>query len=55
MKLYVSVDTSTLESLEAIDWPLFKDTWDRLRASLKCFKKKGKRTVVRLTVAKGCN
>jgi len=54
-QLYVSVDASTPESLDAIDRPLFKDAWDRLRASLKCLKKKGQRTVARLTVVKGWN
>ncbi len=54
-QLYVSVDASTPETLEAIDRPLFKDAWDRLRTSLKCLKDKGQRTVARLTVVKGWN
>ena len=54
-QLYVSVDASTPETLEAIDRPLFKDAWDRLRKSLKCLKDKGQRTVARLTVVKGWN
>lgn len=54
-QLYVSVDASTPESLEAIDRPLFRDAWDRLRASLSCLKDKGQRTVARLTVVKGWN
>jgi len=54
-QLYVSVDASTPETLEAIDRPLFKDAWDRLRYSLKCLKDKGQRTVARLTVVKGWN
>jgi len=54
-QLYVSVDASTPETLEAIDRPLFKDAWDRLRYSLKSLKNKGQRTVARLTVVKGWN
>ena len=54
-QLYVSVDASTPETLEAIDRPLFKDAWERLRYSLKCLKDKGQRTVARLTVVKGWN
>lgn len=54
-QLYVSVDASTPETLEAIDRPLFKDAWDRLKNSLKCLKDKGQRTVARLTVVKGWN
>ena len=54
-QLYVSVDASTPESLEAIDRPLFKDAWQRLRQSLISLKSKGQRTVARLTVVKGWN
>ena len=54
-QLYVSVDAPTPESLEAIDRPLFRDAWDRLRRSLRCLKDKGQRTVARLTVVKGWN
>ena len=54
-QLYVSVDASTPETLEAVDRPLFKDAWDRLKTSLSCLKNKGQRTVARLTVVKGWN
>ncbi|KAL7547900.1 hypothetical protein ACHAWF_011176 [Thalassiosira exigua] len=54
-QLYVSVDASTPESLEAVDRPLFRDAWDRLKTSLACLKHKGQRTVARLTVVKGWN
>ena len=54
-QLYVSVDAPTPESLEAIDRPLFRDAWDRLRRSLRSLKDKGQRTVARLTVVKGWN
>ena len=54
-QLYVSVDAPTPDSLDAIDRPLFKDAWQRLRRSLKCLKDKGQRTVARLTVVKGWN
>ena len=49
------MDASTPESLEAIDRPLFRDAWDRLKSSLSCLKRKGQRTVARLTVVKGWN
>ncbi|KAK1746966.1 S-adenosyl-L-methionine-dependent tRNA 4-demethylwyosine synthase [Skeletonema marinoi] len=48
-QLYVSVDASTPESLEAVDRPLFKDAWDRLKTSLSCLKNKGQRTVKGVT------
>ena len=51
----MSVDASTPESLEAIDRPLFNDAWERLKSSLTCLKRKGQRTVARLTVVKGWN
>lgn len=54
-QLYVSVDAPTPESLEAVDRPLFNDAWDRLQQSLRCLKRKGQRTVARLTVVKGWN
>jgi len=54
-QLYVSVDASTPETLDAIDRPLFKDAWDRLKQSLRCLKNRGQRTVARLTVVKGWN
>lgn len=54
-QLYVSVDASTPESLEAVDRPLFNDAWERLKTSLSCLKSKGQRTVARLTVVKGWN
>lgn len=49
------MDASTPETLEAVDRPLFKDAWDRLQQSLSCLKRKGQRTVARLTVVKGWN
>ena len=54
-QLYVSVDAPTKESLIAIDRPLFRDAWERLRQSLTSLKDKGQRTVARLTVVKGWN
>ena len=54
-QLYVSVDASTPETLEAIDRPLFSDAWDRLCSSLTSLKNRGQRTVARLTVVKGWN
>ena len=54
-QLYVSVDASTKESLKKIDRPLFKDFWERFLESLAELKKKGQRTVYRLTLVKGWN
>jgi len=54
-QLYVSVDASTKESLKKIDRPLFKDFWGRFLESLAELKKKGQRTVYRLTLVKGWN
>ena len=54
-QLYVSVDASTKESLKKIDRPLFKDFWERFLQSLAELKKKGQRTVYRLTLVKGWN
>ena len=54
-QLYVSVDAPTRDSLIAIDRPLFRDAWDRLKQSLASLKAKGQRTVARLTVVKGWN
>ena len=51
----MSVDASNPESLEAVDRPLFSDAWDRLKSSLSCLRRKGQRTVARLTVVKGWN
>eukprot|EP00090_Calanus_glacialis_P032052 TRINITY_DN53189_c0_g1_i1.p1 TRINITY_DN53189_c0_g1~~TRINITY_DN53189_c0_g1_i1.p1 ORF type:complete len:703 (+),score=234.91 TRINITY_DN53189_c0_g1_i1:66-2174(+) len=54
-QLYVSIDASTKDSLKKIDRPLFKDFWERFLASLHELKKKGQRTVYRLTLVKGWN
>jgi tRNA wybutosine-synthesizing protein 1 len=54
-QLYVSVDAPTPASLDAIDRPLFNDAWERLKRSLTLLKKKGQRTVARLTIVKGWN
>merc|ERR1711871_1851906 len=54
-QLYVSVDAPTEESLKAVDRPLFSDSWERLRQSLRYLKAKQQRTVARLTLVKGFN
>jgi len=54
-QLYVSIDASTKDSLKKIDRPLFKDFWERFLSSLAELKKKGQRTVYRLTLVKGWN
>ena len=54
-QLYVSVDAPNPAQLEAVDRPLFKDAWDRLRRSLSLLRDRGQRTVARLTIVKGWN
>ena len=54
-QLYVSVDAATPETLDAIDRPLFKDAFQRLKRSLKMLRDRGQRTVARLTIVKGWN
>jgi len=54
-QLYVSIDASTKDSLKKIDRPLFKDFWERFLSSLAELRKKGQRTVYRLTLVKGWN
>ena len=54
-QLYVSVDAPTPASLDAIDRPLFKDAWQRLRRSLTLLRDRDQRTVARLTLVKGWN
>ncbi|NXY44710.1 TYW1 synthase, partial [Ceuthmochares aereus] len=54
-QLYVSVDSSTKESLKRIDRPLFKDFWQRFLDSLKALSEKQQRTVYRLTLVKAWN
>jgi len=54
-QLYVSIDASTKESLRAVDRPLFSDFWERFLASIEALKRKGQRTVFRLTLIKDWN
>jgi tRNA wybutosine-synthesizing protein 1 len=54
-QLYVSVDAATKESLRAVDRPLFKDFWERFLACLEELKRKGQRTVYRMTLVKSYN
>lgn len=54
-QLYVSVDAATQDSLKAIDRPLFKDFWERFKASLLALKSKCSRTVYRMTLVKSWN
>ncbi len=54
-QLYVSIDAATKETLRAIDRPLFSDFWERFLASLDALRRKGQRTVYRLTLIKGQN
>lgn len=54
-QLYVSVDAATKESLRAVDRPLFKDFWERFLACLAELKRKGQRTVYRMTLVKSYN
>lgn len=54
-QLYVSVDAATKEALQAVDRPLFKDFWERFLACLEELKRKGQRTVYRMTLVKSYN
>ncbi|DAZ95897.1 TPA: hypothetical protein N0F65_012608 [Lagenidium giganteum] len=54
-QLYVSVDAATKESLQAVDRPLFKDFWERFLSCLEQLKRKGQRTVYRMTLVKSMN
>lgn len=54
-QLYVSVDAATKDALQAVDRPLFKDFWERFLACLEELKRKGQRTVYRLTLVKSYN
>lgn len=54
-QLYVSVDAANQADLNRLDRPLFRDAWDRLRASLGHLKAKRCRTVYRLTLVAGYN
>nr|CCA14141.1 tRNA wybutosinesynthesizing protein putative [Albugo laibachii Nc14] len=54
-QLYVSVDAATKDALQAVDRPLFKDFWERFLACLKELRRKGQRTVYRLTLVKSYN
>jgi len=54
-QLYVSIDAATRETLKEIDRPLFADFWERFLASLDALRKKGQRTVYRMTLVKGQN
>jgi tRNA wybutosine-synthesizing protein 1 len=54
-QLYVSIDAATRETLKEIDRPLFADFWERFLGSLDALKKKGQRTVYRMTLVKGQN
>jgi len=54
-QLYISVDAATPEQLKIVDRPLFPDYWERFLACIDELKKKGQRTVFRLTLIKGWN
>lgn len=54
-QLYVSVDAATKDALQAVDRPLFKDFWERFLACLRELRRKGQRTVYRLTLVKSYN
>ena len=53
--MYVSVDAPTKESLRVVDRPLFKDFWERFLACLRELRRKGQRTVYRMTLVKSYN
>jgi len=54
-QLYLSIDAATKDSLKAVDRPLFTDFWERFLSSIDELKKKGQRTVFRLTLVKEHN
>jgi len=54
-QLYLSIDAATKDTLKAIDRPLFEDFWERFIDSIKSLRKKGQRTVFRLTLVKDHN
>eukprot|EP01127_Copromyxa_protea_P005461 TRINITY_DN15390_c0_g1_i1.p1 TRINITY_DN15390_c0_g1~~TRINITY_DN15390_c0_g1_i1.p1 ORF type:complete len:687 (-),score=176.60 TRINITY_DN15390_c0_g1_i1:106-2127(-) len=54
-QLYLSIDAATKETLKAIDRPLFSDFWERFLDSIVSLRKKGQRTVFRLTLVKDYN
>ncbi|KAG5181403.1 putative tRNA wybutosine-synthesizing protein [Tribonema minus] len=54
-QLYVSIDAATKDTLKAVDRPLFSDFWERFLGSLRALRKRGQRTVYRLTLVKGWN
>jgi len=54
-QLYISVDAGTKESLKRIDRPLFADFWERFLGSIDALRKKGQRTVFRMTLVKQWN
>jgi len=54
-QLYLSIDAGTKDSLKAIDRPIFSDFWERFLASIDHLKKKGQRSVFRLTLVKSHN
>jgi len=54
-QLYVSIDAGTKESLKKVDRPIFGDFWERFLGSIEALKRKGQRTVFRLTLINGWN
>eukprot|EP01117_Protostelium_nocturnum_P011296 TRINITY_DN409_c0_g2_i1.p1 TRINITY_DN409_c0_g2~~TRINITY_DN409_c0_g2_i1.p1 ORF type:complete len:396 (-),score=71.70 TRINITY_DN409_c0_g2_i1:48-1100(-) len=54
-QLYVSIDAGTKESLRKVDRPIFTDFWERFLGSIESLRKKGQRTVFRLTLIKEWN
>lgn len=54
-QLYVSIDAATKESLKAVDRPIFDDFWERFLACIDSLRRKGQRTVFRLTLVKDWN
>uniref|UniRef100_A0A7S1NCE0 tRNA 4-demethylwyosine synthase (AdoMet-dependent) n=1 Tax=Eutreptiella gymnastica TaxID=73025 RepID=A0A7S1NCE0_9EUGL len=54
-QLYVSIDAATKESLKAVDRPIFDDFWERFLACIDSLRRKGQRTVFRLTLVKDRN
>eukprot|EP00659_Diplonema_papillatum_P013434 gene13434-20694_t len=54
-QMYISVDAATKESMKAIDRPIFDDFWERFLQGVDAMRRKGQRTVFRLTLVKDWN
>eukprot|EP01062_Namystynia_karyoxenos_P016376 TRINITY_DN15977_c0_g1_i2.p1 TRINITY_DN15977_c0_g1~~TRINITY_DN15977_c0_g1_i2.p1 ORF type:complete len:702 (+),score=285.05 TRINITY_DN15977_c0_g1_i2:81-2108(+) len=54
-QLYISIDAATRDTLKAVDRPIFEDFWERFLSCVDGMRRKGQRTVFRLTLVKSWN